>query len=76
MPLSSLPVRHQDSGVDSQAMNGTFSIDDGVFEVLANAGDTHLGGEDFNSHVIDYFVMNYKKRPLPILPRTAALSVS
>jgi molecular chaperone DnaK (HSP70) len=32
---------------------GTFdvsllSIDDGVFEVLATAGDTHLGGEDFN----------------------------
>ena len=37
---------------------GTFdvsllSIDDGVFEVLATAGDTHLGGEDFYNCVIE-----------------------
>ena len=31
------------------------SIDDGVFEVLATAGDTHLD-EDFDDHVIDYLV--------------------
>jgi heat shock protein 5 len=37
------------------------SIDDGVFEVLATAGDTHLGGEDFDNHVIDYLVKLYKK---------------
>ena len=38
------------------------SIDDGVFEVLATAGDTHLGGEDFDNRVIDYFVKQYKKK--------------
>ncbi|CED85068.1 heat shock protein 70 [Phaffia rhodozyma] len=46
---------------------GTFdvsllSIDDGVFEVLATAGDTHLGGEDFDNRVIDYFTKEYKKK--------------
>lgn len=46
---------------------GTFdvsllSIDEGVFEVLATAGDTHLGGEDFDNRVIDYFVKQYKKK--------------
>lgn len=38
------------------------SIDDGVFEVLAIAGDTHLGGEDFDNRVIDYLVKSYKKK--------------
>lgn len=46
---------------------GTFdvsllSIEEGVFEVLATAGDTHLGGEDFDNRVIDYFVKEYKKK--------------
>ena len=46
---------------------GTFdvsllSIEDGVFEVLATAGDTHLGGEDFDNRVIDYMVKQYKKK--------------
>jgi endoplasmic reticulum chaperone BiP len=46
---------------------GTFdvsllSIEDGVFEVLATAGDTHLGGEDFDNRVIDHFVKVYKKK--------------
>ncbi|KAF7307699.1 hypothetical protein MKEN_01129900 [Mycena kentingensis (nom. inval.)] len=46
---------------------GTFdvsllSIDDGVFEVLATAGDTHLGGEDFDNRVQDYLVKQYKKK--------------
>ncbi|KAG0343588.1 ATPase with role in protein import into the ER [Podila humilis] len=46
---------------------GTFdvsllSIDDGVFEVLATSGDTHLGGEDFDQRVIDHFVKAYKKK--------------
>lgn len=46
---------------------GTFdvsllSIEDGVFEVLATAGDTHLGGEDFDNRVIDYFVKAYEKK--------------
>lgn len=46
---------------------GTFdvsllSIDAGVFEVLATAGDTHLGGEDFDNRLIDYFSKLYKKK--------------
>ncbi|RMD43432.1 hypothetical protein DV735_g1780, partial [Chaetothyriales sp. CBS 134920] len=46
---------------------GTFdvsllAIEDGVFEVLATAGDTHLGGEDFDQRVIDYFVKLYNKK--------------
>ncbi|KAF8761241.1 heat shock protein 70 [Rhizoctonia solani] len=46
---------------------GTFdvsllSIDDGVFEVLATAGDTHLGGEDFDNRVIEHFIREYKKK--------------
>jgi len=46
---------------------GTFdvsllSIEDDVFEVLATAGDTHLGGEDFDNRVIDYLVKQYKRQ--------------
>ncbi|KAF8338590.1 heat shock protein 70 family [Amanita rubescens] len=46
---------------------GTFdvsllSIDDGVFEVLATAGDTHLGGEDFDNRVMDHLIKGYKKK--------------
>ncbi|KAJ3036502.1 ATPase with role in protein import into the ER [Rhizophlyctis rosea] len=46
---------------------GTFdvsvlTIDDGVFEVLATNGDTHLGGEDFDNRVIEHFVKLYKKK--------------
>jgi len=45
---------------------GTFdvsilSVDQGVFEVLATAGDTHLGGEDFDQRVMNYFVKKYNK---------------
>ncbi|KAH9921378.1 heat shock protein 70 [Amylocystis lapponica] len=38
------------------------SIDDGVFEVLATAGDTHLGGEDFDNPVMEYMIKQYKKK--------------
>jgi len=46
---------------------GTFdvsvlSIDDGVFEVLATNGDTHLGGQDFDNRVMDYFVDLFQKK--------------
>ncbi|RKP05669.1 heat shock protein 70 family [Thamnocephalis sphaerospora] len=46
---------------------GTFdvsllSIDDGVFEVLATSGDTHLGGEDFDNRIIAHFVKLFKKK--------------
>ncbi|OTA62390.1 hsp70-like protein [Hypoxylon sp. EC38] len=46
---------------------GTFdvsllSIEDGVFEVLATAGDTHLGGEDFDQRIINHLAKNYNKK--------------
>ncbi len=46
---------------------GTFDVSlltiaDGVFEVVATSGDTHLGGEDFDQRVIDYFVKVFKKK--------------
>jgi heat shock protein 5 len=46
---------------------GTFdvsllTIDNGVFEVVSTSGDTHLGGEDFDQRVMDYFVKLYKKK--------------
>lgn len=46
---------------------GTFdvtllTIDQGVFEVLATNGDTHLGGEDFDQRVMEHFFKLYKKK--------------
>lgn len=38
------------------------SIEEGVFEVLATAGDTHLGGEDFDNRVMSYFIKQYKTK--------------
>lgn len=45
---------------------GTFDVSilelgDGVFEVLATAGDNHLGGDDFDEKIIDYLVAEFKK---------------
>ena len=46
---------------------GTFdvsilSIEDGVFEVKATAGDTHLGGEDFDDRLVNHFVQEFKRK--------------
>ena len=46
---------------------GTFdvsllTIDQGVFEVIATNGDTHLGGEDFDQKVMDYFLRRIKTK--------------
>ncbi|KAG5447176.1 Endoplasmic reticulum chaperone BiP [Clonorchis sinensis] len=46
---------------------GTFdvsllTIENGVFEVVATSGDTHLGGEDFDQRVTTYLLNLYKKR--------------
>jgi heat shock 70kDa protein 1/2/6/8 len=46
---------------------GTFdvsllTIEDGIFEVKATAGDTHLGGEDFDSRMVNHFVQEFKKK--------------
>ena len=38
------------------------TIDDGVFEVKATAGDTHLGGEDFDSSMVDWCVQEFEKK--------------
>ena len=45
---------------------GTFdvsvlTIDNGVFEVVSTNGDTHLGGEDFDQRIMDYFMRKYSK---------------
>merc|ERR1712176_270806 len=46
---------------------GTFdvslmAIDNGVFEVLATSGDTHLGGEDFDHRVLQHLMKIFKKK--------------
>ncbi len=46
---------------------GTFdvsilTIDEGIFEVKATAGDTHLGGEDFDNRLIYYFIQEFKRK--------------
>ena len=46
---------------------GTFdvsllTIDNGVFEVIATAGDTHLGGEDFDQRLTEHFCKVFKKK--------------
>eukprot|EP00775_Hariotina_reticulata_P013778 gene13779-13899_t len=38
------------------------SIDDGIFEVKATAGDTHLGGEDFDNRLVNHFVQEFKRK--------------
>jgi heat shock protein 1/8 len=46
---------------------GTFDvsllcIEDGIFEVKATAGDTHLGGEDFDAILVQYFINEFKRK--------------
>ena len=46
---------------------GTFdvsllTIDDGIFEVKATAGDTHLGGEDFDNRLVNHFTSEFKRK--------------
>jgi L1 cell adhesion molecule like protein len=46
---------------------GTFdvsllTIEEGIFEVKATAGDTHLGGEDFDSRLVNFFVSEFKRK--------------
>ena len=46
---------------------GTFdvsilAIDGGIFEVKATAGDTHLGGEDFDNRMVEHFVKEFKRK--------------
>ena len=46
---------------------GTFdvtilTIEDGIFEVKSTAGDTHLGGEDFDNRLVSHFVTEFKRK--------------
>ena len=46
---------------------GTFdvsllTIDNGIFEVRATAGDTHLGGEDFDNLLVDHFLSEFERK--------------
>ncbi|KFV41484.1 Heat shock 70 kDa protein [Tyto alba] len=46
---------------------GTFdvsilTIEDGIFEVKSTAGDTHLGGEDFDNRMVNHFVEEFKRK--------------
>merc|ERR1712110_214919 len=46
---------------------GTFdvsilNIEGGIFEVKSTAGDTHLGGEDFDNRLVDHFVTEFKRK--------------
>lgn len=60
-----------DNGTEQKIMvydlgGGTFDVSvieigDGVIEVLATSGDTHLGGDDFDQRVMDYLVSEFKK---------------
>ena len=60
-----------DNGTEQKIMvydlgGGTFDVSvieigDGVIEVLATSGDTHLGGDDFDQRIMDYLVSEFKK---------------
>ncbi|KAK3877096.1 hypothetical protein Pcinc_018168 [Petrolisthes cinctipes] len=46
---------------------GTFdvsilTIEDGIFEVKSTAGDTHLGGEDFDNRLVNHFLQEFKRK--------------
>ena len=46
---------------------GTFdvsllTIEEGLFEVKATAGDTHLGGEDFDNRLVNHFIQEFKRK--------------
>ena len=44
------------------------SIDEGVFEVKATAGDTHLGGEDFDTRISEFFVKEFLRKNKEVDP--------
>merc|ERR1719197_2209929 len=63
-----LDKKHRDTNIIVYDLGGgTFDVslltlDEGVFEVVATNGDTHLGGEDFDQKVVEYFVKSFKKK--------------
>ncbi|KAI9158392.1 heat shock protein 70-2 [Paramyrothecium foliicola] len=53
---------------------GTFdvsllTIEEGIFEVKSTAGDTHLGGEDFDNRLVNHFVNEFKQQDLSVNSR-------
>jgi len=60
-------AKHEQNVLIFDLGGGTFDVslltlDDGVFEVKATAGDTHLGGEDFDNRLVDYCVQEFKRK--------------
>ena len=68
---AALAYGHDKEATDAKIMvyalgGGTFDvslleISDGVFEVLATGGNTHLGGDDFDQRIVNWIVENFKK---------------
>ncbi|EQC36998.1 hsp70-like protein [Saprolegnia diclina VS20] len=59
---------------------GTFdvsilSIENGIFEVKSTGGDTHLGGEDFDSNMVDFLVTEFKRKNKGLDPTSSARSM-
>ena len=62
-----MQVGHERNVLIFDLGGGTFDvsilqIDDGIFEVKATAGDTHLGGEDFDNRLVDHFIQEFKRK--------------
>jgi L1 cell adhesion molecule like protein len=38
------------------------TIEEGIFKVKATAGDTHLGGEDFENRMVNHFAQEFKRK--------------
>lgn len=54
---------------------GTFdvsllTIEEGIFEVKSTAGDTHLGGEDFDNRLVNHFVNDFKRKHKKVCDRS------
>merc|ERR1719411_354795 len=63
-----LDKKHRDTNIIVYDLGGgTFDVslltlDEGVFEVLATSGDTHLGGQDFDQRVVQFLIKTFKKK--------------
>lgn len=63
-----LDKKHRDTNIIVYDLGGgTFDVslltlDEGVFEVVATNGDTHLGGQDFDERVMNHFIKVFKRK--------------
>jgi len=63
-----LDKKHKDTNIIVYDLGGgTFDVslltlDEGVFEVVATNGDTHLGGQDFDERVMNHFIKVFKRK--------------